>query len=542
MCPPATVDAAPRARGVPAHMPLRVLLVEDDDADAALVLRELRRGGFDVTFERVETSPAFKEALAKGGWDIVLSDYSLPHYTAMGALVDLHGAAVDVPFILVSGTIGETAAVEAMKAGAQDYLLKNQLTRLCSAVLREVRESRQRAQQRKMREQLIISERMASAGTLAAGVAHEINNPLAVVIANLDYVNHALAALLPGARKGASANDTSPALATIEKQLADIDEPLRDAREAVGRIREIVRDVKLFSRPHEGDIESVDLKRVIESSIRMAWNEIRHRAQVVRDYHHTSMVEANEARLGQVLLNLVINAVQAIPEGHAGQNSIRVSTRQVDDQHVEIEVRDSGCGIPRENLERIFDPFFTTKPVGIGTGLGLSICHRIVTDLGGEMSVESEVGKGTAFRVTLPVGRTEPQERAETNAAPDVTRRAKVLIIDDEEALGRALRRSLSKQHDATVVTSGAEAVSRILGGERYDAIISDLMMPDVTGMEIYAQLSAAVPDQAQRMIFLTGGAFTATARNFLDDVPNPRLEKPVEMVNLLAIISTLLV
>ncbi|HEY2514151.1 MAG TPA: ATP-binding protein [Polyangiaceae bacterium] len=519
-----------------------MLLVEDDDADAALVLRELRRGGFEVTFERVETSTAFKEGLAKGGWDIVLSDYSLPHYTAMGALVDLHASAVDVPFILVSGTIGETAAVEAMKAGAQDYLLKNQLTRLCAAVLREVRESRQRAQQRKMREQLIISERMASAGTLAAGVAHEINNPLAVVIANLDYVNHTLAGLLPGAKKDGRKSDAPPSVAAIEKQLAEIDEPLRDAREAVTRIREIVRDVKLFSRPHEGDIESVDLKRVIESSIRMAWNEIRHRAQIVRDYRHLSTVEANEARLGQVLLNLVVNAVQAIPEGHAGQNRIQLSTRQLDDQHVEIEVRDSGCGIPRENLERIFDPFFTTKPVGIGTGLGLSICHRIVTDLGGEMSVESEVGKGTAFRVSLPVGRTEPQERAEASATPDPTRRGKVLIIDDEEALGRALRRTLSKQHDAVVVTSGAEALSRILGGERYDAIISDLMMPDVTGMEIFAQLSSAVPEQAERMIFLTGGAFTATARNFLDDVPNPRLEKPVEMVNLLAIISSLLV
>jgi signal transduction histidine kinase len=482
---------------------LRILHVEDSADDSALVVRELRRGGFDPICERVDTQDGFKNALRNKDWDVIISDYSLPSYSGPIALADTREVGKDIPFIIVSGTIGESVAVEAMRAGAQDYVLKHSLGRLPLAVEREVREAAGRAAQRKMSEQLVISERMASAGTLAAGVAHEINNPLAVVMVNLDFVTGLLGQLPPDAR------------------LAEIDATLKDAREAVERIRAIVADVKLFSRSHDEERSPVDVRGVIESSIRMAWTEIRHRAQLVKEYGDVPRVDSNEARLGQILLNLLVNAAQAIPEGRASQNEIHVVTRTAEGGRVVIEVRDTGTGIPKEILTRIFDPFFTTKPVGVGTGLGLSLCHRMITDLGGEIAVESDLGKGTCFTVTLPAATTEePPAEAPARAVEESAQKARILVIDDEVAIGRALKRSLGRYHDVTILTSGREAIALIASGERFDVIISDLMMPEVTGTEIYEELTRIARDQAERMIFLTGGAFTERAREFLEGIP----------------------
>ena len=517
-------DALPRTR-------LRVLHVEDSEDDSALIMRELRKGGFEASWERVDTQAAFKNALRTKDWDVIISDYALPRYNGLTALADTREVGKDIPFILVSGTIGEAVAVNAMRAGAQDYVLKDSLGRLPLAVGREVREAELRAAQRKMSEQLAISERMASAGMLAAGVAHEINNPLAVIMVNLDLMTGLLGQIAPDVRAGV--------VRGLEGRLKEIDEPLRDAREAVERVRGIVRDVKLFSRSQDEERSAVDVRSVIESSIRMAWNEIRHRAQLIKEYGDVPMVDSNEARLGQILLNLLVNAAQAMPEGNADRNQIRVLTKTARSGRVVIEVRDTGVGIPKEILSRIFDPFFTTKPVGVGTGLGLSLCHRMVSDLGGEISVESEVGKGTTFRVTLPVATGEPRARIPSRPAEEPGRRARVLVVDDEAAIGRALARSLGRYHDVVTVTSGKEALARIASGERFDTILSDLMMPEVTGMEIYEELSQAAPDQAKRIIFMTGGTFTDRAREFLDNVPNARLEKPFEVANVLELIAS---
>jgi signal transduction histidine kinase len=511
-----------KPRGAALARPLRILHVEDSDADAGLIMRELRRGGFDPRCTRVETRPAFKEALRSGDWDVIISDYSLPTYDGLTALADTREGGKDIPFILVSGTIGEDGAVNAMKAGAQDYVLKDCLGRLPLAIEREVREAAVRARQRKMSEQLAISERMASAGMLAAGVAHEINNPLAVILANLEFVSGLLEQLRQDVR------------------LDEIREPLDDAREAAERIGAIVRDVKLFSRPDDEQRGAVDVRTVIESSLRMAWNEIRYRAGVVKEYGEVPMVGGNEARLGQILLNLFVNAAQSMPEGRASQNVIRVVTKNAEDGRVVIEVHDTGSGIPKEILGRIFDPFFTTKPVGVGMGLGLSLCHRMVIDLGGEIAVESEVGKGTVVRVSLPVATSAPRATPHPRAVVVAPRRARVLVVDDEVAIGRALQRGLGRLHDVVNLTSGREALLRIAAGERFDALISDLMMPEVTGMEIHEELSRIAPDQAKRMIFLTGGAFTERARAFLDAVPNARAEKPFDVPNIIAIIAAI--
>ena len=421
------------------NRPLHLVLVEDSDDDALLIVHELKRGGYEPLVHRVTTQEEFFKALERGPWDIIISDHSLPTYDGMSALADLQASGKDIPFILVSGTIGEAVAVSAMKAGAQDYVLKGDLTRLPVAVERELREKELREEQTRMREQLVISERMASAGTLAAGVAHEINNPLAVALANLEYLSDLL---------GQYAKSTSEAGDTRMAAFAD---PIRDTREALDRIRDIVRDVKLFSRPEEETTGRVDVTRVVDSATRMAWNEIRHRARLVKDYRPTPLALGNESRLGQVVLNLIVNAAQAMPEGHADHHELRVTTRTGRNGQVVIEVADNGAGIAKEHIDRIFDPFFTTKPIGVGTGLGLSICQRIVAQLGGTIEVHSELGKGSLFRVRLLPARHDGKETEAPSTPPAPTGRARVVIVDDEPALGRTLTRALEDAHDVEV-------------------------------------------------------------------------------------------
>lgn len=505
---------------------LRVLLVEDSPDDAELILHELERGGYRVTSERVDTRQDLAEALERSRWDIVLSDYAMPQFSGPEALTLVKAKGVDVPFIIVSGTIGEDAAVAAMRGGAHDYVLKQSLARLCPALERELREAALRVERKKMQEQLLISDRMASVGTLAAGVAHELNNPLAALLANLDALGRDLADVAIEGKLG--------------DRMREVFSELRDARESGERMRHIVRDLKIFSRASDDERRGpIDIHRVLESSLRMAHNEIRHRARVVKEYAQVPLVLGNEARLGQVFLNLVVNAAQAIPEGDADHNQVRVTTRLEPSGRVIIEVRDTGSGIAPEHLGRVFDAFFTTKPMGIGTGLGLSICHRIVRSLGGELAVESELGAGSTFRVSLPSATgAEPTARPPSLSPRRAARRGRVLVVDDEPLIATAIRRTLSLEHDVVLSSAAATALQRINEGEEFDVILCDLMMPQMTGMELYGELVRTAPTQADRVVFLSGGAFTAAARAFLDDVPNPHLEKPFDTRQLLALVN----
>jgi signal transduction histidine kinase len=241
-----------------------------------------------------------------------------------------------------------------------------------------------REEQRRLREQLMVAERMATVGTLAASVAHEINNPLSAVVANLELALRRLETV--GDRP----------------ELEELRAELRDAHEAAHLVRQIVRDVKVFSRGGDERPGPVDVRQVLDSTARMAWSEIRHRARLQKEYEEVPPVWATDARLGQVFLNLIINAAQAIEVGRAESNRIRLCTRTDDKGRALVEIVDTGAGIPAEALPRVFAPFFSTKPAGTGTGLGLSISSRIVKELGGEIRVESRVGLGTTVSVALP--------------------------------------------------------------------------------------------------------------------------------------------
>ena len=299
---------------------LRVLLVEDNPDDAELVILELYRAGYQPSFRRVQTGDEMTEALTTETWDVIVSDHSLPSFSAPEAFAILRRLRMDIPFIIVSGTVGEEVAVHAMRTGVHDFLLKGHLKRLVAAIEREIREAEMRAERRQIQEQLLISERMASMGTLAAGVAHEINNPLSVVVGNLHVIRQDLEMLFGrlGARAGelpATNQPSGPGVLDLDAMTSGLRESVRDAEEAADRVRAIVRDLRVFSRPDNDLRSSVDVHKVLESSLRMARNELRQRAKVRLDFGSVPTVDGNEGRLGQVFLNLLVNAAHAIPDG-----------------------------------------------------------------------------------------------------------------------------------------------------------------------------------------------------------------------------------
>ena len=389
------------------------------------------------------------------------------------------------------------------------------------AVSRDVTEREQ------LRARLSVADRMASVGTLAAGVAHEINNPLAYVIGNLEFARREL---VRARRAGGLA-------AAV---LADAEAALADAQEGAERVRLIVRDLKTLSRAGDDQRAPIDLRRVVDAASVMVAHEIKQRAQLVREYRGEAVVLANEGRLTQVLVNLLINAAQAIPEGNVQGNEIRVAVGVEAGQAV-VEVRDTGRGIRPEHLGRIFDPFFTTKPVGLGTGLGLSICHGIVTDLSGTIEASSAPGRGTAVHVRLPLAPSAARAATEAAAGPAApARRARVLVVDDDPHCGRAVERLLGEAHEVSACTSPRAALRRLGAGEVFDAILCDVMMPDLDGQAFYEELGEVAPAQRRRVAFISGGTFTERTDAFVRGTSAPALEKPFSLPALLAAIELL--
>jgi PAS domain S-box-containing protein len=352
------------------------------------------------------------------------------------------------------------------------------------------------------------TERLAALGRLSAGMAHEINNPLAFVSLSAEALARRLGMLAPPGPQR-------------EEMLGLLDNVSR----GTGRVAAIVRDLKTFSRDAEGERGPVDLESVISQSTRMVRHEIAARGTLATDVPALPPVLGEPRKLEQVFVNLLMNALQALPEGRGGHVTIRAL---VEERHVTIDVEDDGSGIASEHLGRIFDPFFTTKPVGVGTGLGLSICHGIVTGFGGDISVVSEVGRGTTVRVRLlrtSARATGPEPIASITRAP---RRGRVLVVEDQAPLAKTLARALADQHDVSVVNCAADAITRLSSADGvFDVIVCDMLMPDGTGADVFERVTARRPELAARFVFMTGGAFVSAVSDFLDRVPNARLDKP---------------
>lgn len=382
---------------------------------------------------------------------------------------------------------------------------------------------------------LELPDRMVTVGTLAASLAHQLSNPLASVVTNLDVALDELRRLAGSPPESGGATRSTSSVSTPDEAIGD---PLRDALESSERLRAVVHGLRSLSRSEENPRAEVDLRRVLDSSLRLAWREIIPRARVVKELCDVPPVEGSEGHLVQVFLNLLVNAAQAIPEGEPARHEIRLVTGTDGRGRAFAEVYDTGEGISTSVRRRIFEPFFTTRRRGLGAGLGLPICREIVGAHGGAIDVESAVGKGSRFRVTLPsaAGR-ETSDRAVT-PVPAKKRRARVLAVDDEPAIGALIRRVLGSLHDVELAGDAHEALARLATGARFDLILCDLMMPGLTGIELYQRLERDLPEQARRLVFLTGGAFTPEATAFLERGSLRRIEKPFSVGELRALVE----
>ncbi|HKE17658.1 MAG TPA: ATP-binding protein [Kofleriaceae bacterium] len=383
------------------------------------------------------------------------------------------------------------------------------------AIVRDITEAK------RLQAQLALADRLAALGTLAAGLAHEINNPLTYVLIGIEAVFKELR------RK----SDDEP----IGPRLPLMLERLQGAIEGARRVRRIVSELRSLARVDEQDQRPVDVCAVLDSAAAMVESQLRHRARLVREYRHgLPPILGRPERLGQVFLNLLLNAAQAVQEGGAPDSAIYLRADLDAAGRVVVEIEDSGPGIPSQELSKIFDPLFTSKPVVFGTGFGLWVSHTIVSSLGGELTARSRVGEGSVFRVALPAAPLriesgepiEPRRQERVDDELMALELGRVLIIDDDRQVTASMA-ILFEGNEVQVVHSGREGLSRLLAGEEYDWIFCDLMMRDVSGMDLYEEVRRARPGLEQRFIFMTGGAFTARAREFVAEVKCPCLAKP---------------
>jgi len=375
---------------------LKVLIVEDSPDDAALVLRKLRHGGYELVWERVETAEAMNAALEHAEWDVILSDYTMPHFSALQALETLKSKQLDIPFIIISGTIGEETAVLALKAGAQDYLIKGRLARLVPALEREIREAHSRlerklaeAENRKLEEQFHQAQKMEAVGRLAGGLAHDFNNFLSAINGYCQMMLNTL-------------DRSDPTRAWLD-----------EIKKAGDHAASLMRELLAFSRQHVLVTQVLDLNEVVAGVENMLRHLIGKGVDLVTlPGPALWQVKADAARIKQVIVNLAVNARDAMPQG--GRLTIETSNIELDaasaprhpsvtpGRYVMLAVSDTGIGIDAETQAHVFEPFFSTKEEGKGTGLGLAMVYGTVKQSGGAVWVESEPGQGATFTIYLP--------------------------------------------------------------------------------------------------------------------------------------------
>jgi signal transduction histidine kinase len=494
---------------------LRVLIVEDSESDAELMLRALRQGGFEIVQERVQTADAMRAALARHPWDVALSDYSLPHFDAPAALAVVRATAPDVPFIVVSGSVGEDTAVAVMQAGAADYIMKDRLQRLAPAVTRAVEGAAVRRERRQLEEQLQHSQRMEAVGRLAGGIAHDFNNVLTAVLGSIELL------LL----------DAPP------------DRPHREEldiiRDAATRARDLIRQLLAFSARQVLQPMVIDLNRLVKDIAKLLRRLIGEDIALETTLAPAlGAVRVDTAQIEQVLVNLAVNARDAMPQG--GRLAIETDNVEMDGtrappaatvpagRYVLLQVSDSGVGIDALVQAHLFEPFFTTKPRGKGTGLGLATVYGIVRQSEGHVTVESTPGRGATFRIYLPrvEAPLDPTESPSPVAAPAAG--TETILLAEDERLVRVLAQKVLERagYRVLVATGGTEALAL---AEHHDGpihlLLTDVVMPEMNGRELARRLAALRP--GVRVLYMSGYADEAVAQHGVLDPGTAFLQKP---------------
>ena len=630
---------------------VRALLVEDQEDDALLLVRELKRGGFEVQYERVETNAALRAALARQTWDVIISDYSMPQFTALDALKALKDAELDIPFIIVSGTVGEDVAVAAMKAGAHDFMPKNNLRRFLPAIERELREAEGRRRRRQAERELQASLEMLGAVFGAAPLAMALLDPQGKVLRwnpaaertfgwradevigrELPFVNtpeltefherrlqrvsagdviageeivhrskdgaqltvllfsapirdaagkltsildvwqdmteqRGLEAQFRQAQKmeaigrlaGGIAHDFNNVLTVIEGHaslaLSDVPEhhalreDMQQILDAARRAASFTRQLLAFSRQQVIQPRVVDLNELTRDLSKMLKRAIGDHIMLdAQLYAQPMYVHADRSQLEQVLMNLVVNARDAI----TGSGTITLRTAPVHispqqprplappgDYHM-LQVSDTGHGIPQDVLAHMFEPFYTTKEPGKGTGLGLSTVYGIVTQNHGVIRVESEPGRGTTFTILLPQSRAQPETELAVEAAPlparSQVRVPAVLVVEDEPAIRKLITRALERSGYRVQLAADAHAaLEQIRNGNAFDVLLTDVMLPGMNGHDLAQEAQRLRPEL--QVVLMSGYA----AEEVQGDLRYPYLEKPFSPSDLVRTLASTL-
>jgi signal transduction histidine kinase len=465
-------------------------------------MHELTKAGFDLTCQRVETAEAMKQALSEVEWDVVLSDFSLPTFSGPEALRIKQAMAIDIPFIIVSGTIGEETAVSALKAGAHDFLVKGRLARLVPAIERELRDAEQRRERKQLEAQLNHAQKMEAVGQLAGSVAHDFNNVLTAI---LGFCELALGGMSPDA--------------TERGDLIEI-------RNAGERAAGLTRQLLAFSRQQVLQPKVHDLNGLVNGVMPMLRRLVTENIDVIVSLETTgAKIKIDATQLEQVLINLVVNARDAMPNG----GRLTIGTRSDSASGtVALIVADSGEGMDEGTRARIFEPFFTTKGAGKGTGLGLATVQRIVKQCDGHIDVESESGQGTTFRINLPCVAHLPASGPDVRGAANAEMGSEVVLLAEDDPGVRLLARLSLRRCGYTVLEAGSAADALAIAQDHdgpIDLLLSDVIMPDSSGTPLIDSLRHKRP--GIRVLYMSGYTDDALVRHGVLDEGIAFLPKP---------------
>ncbi|HEX3855700.1 MAG TPA: response regulator [Verrucomicrobiae bacterium] len=497
-------------------LPLHILHLENDINDAVLVQSTLKSGGITCAITRVQTHDEFVAALECGGVDLILSDFSLPTFDGTSALKIAHARWAAIPLIFVSGTLGEERAVDSLKSGATDYVLKGHLTRLVPAVRRAMQEVKDRDERRRLEAQFIEAQKMEVVGHLASGVAHDFNNILAVIMGYSDLI---MADLEP------------------ESPMRKYTEEIRHASE---RAAGLTRQLLVFSRKQTVEPLVLDLNAVVTDLEKMLRRLIdEHIEMAIFPGKETGHIKADAGYVGQVLMNLAVNARDAMPNGGKltiatgnvtfDKNDAHICAGVVPGDYVMLSVSDTGTGMTEEVKKRLFEAFFTTKPVGKGTGLGLATCQTIVQQCGGQIEVRSELGKGTTFKIYFPRVEQPVDASAKPVEASPVLHGTETLLLVEDDPSVRHLACSILEAQGYHVLraNNGQDAlhVAREHKGPPIRLVVTDVIMPVMSGKVMAEWLKATYP--GIKILFTSGYTDDAIAHHGVLEAGVAFLSKP---------------
>jgi two-component system cell cycle sensor histidine kinase/response regulator CckA len=463
--------------------PLRVLIIEDSENDCRLLLSSLQRGGYDVTHKRVYDAQALDAGLDAGPWDIVISDYSMPGFKGTDALAMVRKKGLEVPFVFLSGTIGEETAVNAMRAGAQDYVIKGKAARLLPAIQRELQEAEDRRERKELERRLRQLEKFEALGKLAGGVAHDFNNVLGAI---MGWAELGVDRVVSGSPEG---------------------KLFRNIQEQSCKAAGLTRQLLAYARRQVLEPKNIDLNQMVNETTTLLEKTIGEHIEIKMVLaSDLQITRADPSQIEQVLMNLCFNARDAMPKG--GQLLIQTRNVQLDShycelradaqpgRYVQLSVSDTGLGMDSATIERIFEPFFTTKETGKGTGLGLATVMGIVKQHGGFLDVYSELGKGSAFRVYLPASEGALEPRLHVDNTPVRGGRETILIAEDHEGLREMAQEILGALgYRLLLAQNGEEAVNQVaIHRDTLSLVILDVIMPKLDGIDAYERICKEKP------------------------------------------------